>query len=117
MGDFGTGLGQSITVDLAAPVELSDLTIDRQLTEGARIGGLEVTAGGQTARTTFAADAESATVRFDGPVTVKVTRIDGNGQNQVGLREIDLPGVKAREWARMPRLPEQVQIPVDLLLA
>jgi len=122
MGDFGTGLGQSITVDLAAPVELTDLTIDRQLTEGARIGAVEVTAGGQTARTTFAAGAESATVRFDGPVTadsvtVKVTRIDGNGQNQVGLREIHLPGVKAREWARMPRLPEQVQIPVDLLLA
>jgi len=122
MGDFGTGLGQSVTVDLAEPLELAELTVDRQLTEGARVGAIEVSAGGQTVSVSYDGDEPSATVHFDGTVaadsvTVTVTRVDGHGQNQIGVREIELRGVRTRQWARLPALPDQVKVPVDLLLA
>jgi hypothetical protein len=64
----------------------------------------------------------SVAVSFPEPVaatslTVTVDRVDGSGLNQVGLSEIRVPGLRARESARLPTLPDSVTGPVDVLLS
>lgn len=119
-GDFGTGVGNSITVDFGRPRTVSRIELERPGGKGARIGTVDVEAGGRTKTVSFGVQ-RSVTVTFPEPVsaasvTVTVDRVDGHGANQIGLSEIRVPGLKAREFARLPELPDSVDVPVDVLL-
>lgn len=107
-GDYGTAPGQSITLELDHPREITSLAVQRLIaTPGAnvvkvrvRVGSVSRAAafgiGSTTARLTFPAGTTADTIK------VTVTRVSGRGINQVGIAEISVPELTVARRARLP---------------
>ncbi|MEZ5092424.1 alpha-(1-_3)-arabinofuranosyltransferase family protein [Nocardioides sp.] len=131
-GDFGTAVGESLTVTLDRPTAIDRLSLLRSDDNGARVDSVVVRAGDQVVSGSFGDD-DRLSLTFDEPatvdrVTVTVTGVTGRGANQVGLSEVGIPGVSAREYARLPVTLDDLATradtaglvaaaPIDVLLA
>jgi len=120
LGDFGSGLGESLTITFERPTSLTGLALSRPGGAGAHISTVRVAAGGEEVTAEFGSG-DRVEVPFPSEVrattmTLTITGVTGRSLNQVGLSEIELPGLEVREFARLPALPESVTMPVDVLL-
>ncbi len=133
-GDFGAAVGQSITLELAQPVEVSKLTLRPVLGGPVQIAGVRIELDGRTVDADVPAQ-RSVDVTFPptttSKVTVEITRTRGGpGLNPVGFWEIGVPRVQVSEGVSLAgRLRELVggldararqrlaAIPLDVVLA
>jgi arabinofuranan 3-O-arabinosyltransferase len=105
-GDFGAAVGQSISLQLERPVQVSRLTLRPLLGSPVQVATVRVRMDGRSVDAQVPAEPE---VRLDLPatttssLTVEITAVRGGpGLNPVGFWEIGLPGVKVTETARLP---------------
>jgi arabinofuranan 3-O-arabinosyltransferase len=106
-GDFGGGVGQSITLRLEEPVEVGTIVLRPVLSEpGVQVAGVRVRVDAGQVEVPVPAEPE---VRVDVPdattssVTVEITQVRGVGLNPVGFWEVGVPGVEVRQVARLPQ--------------
>jgi hypothetical protein len=111
-GDFGSAVGQSITLRLDRTTDISHIRVRRPAALGARVTSLAVHVGGVT-RTLSFGDRDSAVVRFPAGsrgavVRLQVTAVSGRGVNQVGISEIRVPHVTVHSYAKLPTTLEHL---------
>ena len=98
-GDFGRGLGQSVTVRPDRPVPVDRVLLDIPPTTGQRISRVEVRADDEVRDVRVPADGR-VSVRFPGRmagrITVTVTEVDGVGNNPLFVAEVAVPGLQVR---------------------
>jgi arabinofuranan 3-O-arabinosyltransferase len=106
-GDFGGAVGQSITLTLDRPVDVSEIILHPVLSDpGVQIAAVRVRVDAGTVEVPVPAEPE---VRVSVPhatttsVTVEITQVRGAGLNPVGFWEIGVPGVRVRQVARLPQ--------------
>ena len=106
-GDFGGAVGQSVTITLDHPVDLSSITLRPVIsTPGVQIAAVRVRVDGGTVDAPVPPEPE---VTVDLPhattssVTVQITQVRGDGLNPVGFWEIGIPGVHVRQTVRLPQ--------------
>jgi arabinofuranan 3-O-arabinosyltransferase len=106
-GDFGGAVGQSITLRLARPVEVGEITLRPVLSEpGVQVAGVRVRVDAGTVEQAVPAEPE---VRVNLPdattssLTVEITQVRGFGLNPVGFWEIGVPGTRVRQVVRLPQ--------------
>ncbi|MCB0909179.1 MAG: DUF3367 domain-containing protein [Nocardioidaceae bacterium] len=130
-GDFGSGVGRSITIRLLAPTSIQRVVVDRTTTEGAEVASLRLDAGGVSVSGDFEG-ADELTLELPeavstDSVTLTVTGVTSRLANQVGLSEITVPGMEAEEYVRLPMTLERLAssdtvgpavaaAPIDVLL-
>lgn len=107
-GDYGTALGQSLTLSLDGAREITSVSVSRVTQAlGARVSQVRVQVGnvsrtadfggGTTARVTFPDGTKGSTIR------VTASQVSGRGANQVGIAEVTVPGLTVSRTARLPR--------------
>ena len=110
-GDFHTGRGATIAVTFDQPRRLTAVTVSRTPAVGGpqaqQVQQVVVSAGGLSAGAGFT-NTNEATATFAHAVmasrlTLRVTGLSGSGNNGLGIAEIGVPGLQARESDRMPR--------------
>jgi arabinofuranan 3-O-arabinosyltransferase len=119
-GDFGTAVGQQLSVRFEQPITTQEVTLRRPRSLGARVESVAVSLGGSTARATFVAG-DVATARFGvaatgETLTLRIDSVAGSGINQVGISEVESADVETEELTRLPLLPATVGDPVSVLL-
>lgn len=104
-GDFGRGLGQSVTVRTDRPVSVDRLSIDIPHTVGQRIARVRVEADGSSRDVPIPASGR-AEVSFPGRqaslISLTVTEVEGEGDNPLFVAEVSAPGLEVRRVARLP---------------
>jgi arabinofuranan 3-O-arabinosyltransferase len=104
-GDFGRGLGQSVTLRASRAVAVDRVDLDIPPTKGQRIARVQVTAD-DAVREVAIPDDGRASVRFPGRratrITLTVTEVDGVGDNPLSVAEVSAPGLEVRRVARLP---------------
>ena len=104
-GDFGTGIGQSITATFDEPIEIDTVQIAQMKIGDVVIDELEVSAGSKKVTVKLPVSGVKK-IEFGGveskqlKVTVKSTT--GDGFNFVGISEINVDGLRAEPVARLP---------------
>lgn len=115
-GDFGRGLGQSVTVRPDRPVKVDRIHIDIPPTLGRRITGLQVEADDDVRDVTIPPDGR-ATVRFPGRtaarISLTVTEVEGTGDNPLFVAEVSVPGLEVRRVGRLPLTTARVMQDLD----
>lgn len=134
-GNFGTGVGNALTVHLDSPRALGQVTVRPARSDGPRVTALRVHARGPDGEVerdvqvgpwpAYPATIDLGPGRFSA-VTVEVGATEGAGTGWVGIAEIDIPGIAVRKVARTPAaLPERLAAlgsralaaaPIDVLL-
>jgi arabinofuranan 3-O-arabinosyltransferase len=111
-GDFGGAVGQSITITLDRPVDLSRITLRPVLsTPGTQIAAVRVRVDAGTVDAPTPAEPEVTVAvphATTTSVSVEITQVRGSGLNPVGFWEIGIPGVRVRETARLPQTLERL---------
>ena len=104
-GDFGRGLGQSVTVRTDRPVPVDRLRLDIPPTVGQRIARVRVQADGSSRGVAIPASGR-AEVSFPGQeasrISLTVTETEGEGDNPLFVAEVSAPGLEVRRVARLP---------------
>jgi arabinofuranan 3-O-arabinosyltransferase len=105
-GDFGAGVGQSISLQLERPLTLNRLTLRPLLGGPVQVASVRVRMDGRTveaavpARTQVELELPATTTAS---LTVEITAVRGGpGLNPVGFWEIGVPGVRVAETAVLP---------------
>jgi arabinofuranan 3-O-arabinosyltransferase len=108
-GDFGSAVGQSITLELDHERAIGSVTIRPAATSPKRLAAVRVTAGGRdvdvglTGGSRYRPVVVPLGVRTD-RLTFTITDVGGTeGVNPVGVAEITVPGVEVTETVRLPR--------------
>jgi arabinofuranan 3-O-arabinosyltransferase len=110
-GNFGTGVGNAITVSLDRPTDLLHVVLQPTVAGGAQVSSVRVTArgpGGAVTRDAQLGPWATFPTTVDLPdqpateVTIEVTGVSGSGIGPVGFADISIPGVEIRKAARLP---------------
>jgi arabinofuranan 3-O-arabinosyltransferase len=105
-GDFGAGVGQSVTLALDRPRTLSRLVLRPLLGGPVQVAAVRVRMDGRTVEAAVPARPEVAVAlpaTTTASLTVEITGVRGGpGLNPVGFWEIGVPGVRAAETAVLP---------------
>lgn len=133
-GNFGTGAGNAVTVHLDRPRVVGSVNLRLMSSLGAHITEIRVTGDGPQGKVVASVtpgdwDSFPAAVDLGGrildTITVEVTKTGGMGAGWVGLREIELDGIRLTKVARTPTaLPQRLaalapdlrRTPIDVLL-
>ncbi len=121
LGDFQTGRGQSVTIDLGEVRSVAEVRIDVEDSFPTRISRVRVQLG-TTAVPVEVADDESGVARFPAgtegrTVVITVSDTEGGGTNQVGISEIGIAGLDLTERARLPETLDHAVAANDALAA
>jgi arabinofuranan 3-O-arabinosyltransferase len=111
-GDFGAGVGQSVTLRLVRPLTVSKLVLRPLLGGPVQVAAVRIHLDGRTVPAAVPArpGVEVALPpTTTGSVTVEITGVRGGpGLNPVGFWEIEVPGVRVAETAVLPRRLRQL---------
>ncbi|MGH2813534.1 MAG: discoidin domain-containing protein, partial [Actinomycetota bacterium] len=106
-GDFGAGVGQSVTLRLARPLTVSKLVLRPLLGGPVQVAAVRIHLNGRTVPAAVPARPRVEVAlppTTTGWVTVEITGVRGGpGLNPVGFSEIEVPGVRVAETAVLPR--------------
>lgn len=116
-GNFGSAVGQSITLRLIHPVKLDHITLQPVLGGPVQVASVRIHLDGGSIDAAVPAQPVT-TVRFPATttqsVTVEITGTRGGpGLNAVGFWEIGVPGVQVTEIARLPERIRQLTDGLD----
>jgi arabinofuranan 3-O-arabinosyltransferase len=116
-GDFGAGVGQSVSLRLARPLTLSKLVLRPLLGGPVQVAAVRVHLDGRTVEAAVPArpSVEVALPRTTTEsLTVEIAGVRGGpGLNPVGFWEIGVPGVRVAETAVLPRRFRQLAEGLD----
>jgi arabinofuranan 3-O-arabinosyltransferase len=116
-GDFGRGVGQSLTVHFDQPKVVPRVTVRVRTGDAQRIARVRIEVGGVSAdRTVDATGAAVLTLArrtIADSVKVTVLGVSGAGFNLVGLQEVQIPGVRLARVARTPRTMDDLIAGLD----
>ncbi len=118
-GNFGTGVGNALIVELDRPIQVPNITIWATNDTGVRATRVRVTAsgpGGTVERmlalsewASFPATAELGATGVS-RIRIEIAEVSGVGGGTLGLSEVAIPGVELRRTARVPtRVPDLMQ--------
>lgn len=104
-GDFGSGVGQSVSITAPGPVPVDQINIDIPPTHGQRIAEIRIDADEEFRVVEVPADGR-VSVAFPGKkaqhLTLTVTDVQGDGDNPLFVADISVPGLEVRRVARLP---------------
>ncbi|ONH33922.1 alpha-(1-_3)-arabinofuranosyltransferase domain-containing protein [Pseudofrankia asymbiotica] len=104
-GPSNTAAGKWISLELSQPRQLSEITLQPLATSGLEVAAARLSVGDRSIDVDLTGG--TTTVRFP-PTTAKsvrveITKVRGNGDNEVGFTDIAIPGVKVTETVRLPQ--------------
>lgn len=104
-GDFGSAVGQVLTLELERVTDVNVVRVRPLVTTPAALSEVVVRAGDVERRVALdrvdATEIDLGGVRAD-VVEVEVTGVSGEGDNGVGLAELEVEGVRTGAGARLP---------------
>jgi arabinofuranan 3-O-arabinosyltransferase len=110
-GDFGTALGQSLTVTYPGPRTVSSVRVVAMPSGPVRLQSVSVTVGGVSHPLRLGEDGVgvlSLPPTATRAVTVRLTGTTGDGQNAVGIAELQVGGAPVTPYIRLPRTLDRV---------